>query len=123
MPIPNPPSYEHGSTGTEPGSSLDYENGDPLYADNLDYYIYTEFDKIASIIEALNEIDSGTIQVGSAATADSAASADSAELVKGNDIDSDGDGIVNMSDRTQSFEVRTDDPSSPDGRVWIRSDL
>lgn len=49
--------------------------------------------------------------------------ADTASAYKGNDIDDDGDGIVNKSEVTQGVEVRTTDPASTDGRLWIRSDL
>jgi len=59
--------------------------------------------------------------------AQQADSADTATKVKGNDIDFDGDGVVNeadVSDETRRVEVRNNDPSSPaDGRMWIRSDL
>ena len=124
MPIPTPPSYDHGSTGTEPSQARDYQDGDPLDPDELDYYLNTEFTKLDEIIQALTELKDGTIQVASAASADTATDADNVTgTYKGNDIDSDGDGDVDMSDQTKSVEVRTDDPSTIDGRVWIRSDL
>lgn len=97
MPIPSKPSYSHGSTGTEPGSSLDYTNGDPLDANNLDHFVYVPFSKISATIDYLNEIDSdgdGTVDA-----ADTAATADA---VKGNDIDSNGDGTVDAADRVET---------------------
>jgi len=55
--IPNKPSYSHGSTGTAPASALDYANGDPLDADNLDYYVNTPLAKIKGLIDALETVD------------------------------------------------------------------
>ncbi len=96
MTIPNKPSYTHGSTGTEPSSSIDYANGDSLDADNLDYYLHTEFTKISEIIDALNTLDSD--DDGKVDAADFADSTTTASKVKGNDIDSDGDGKVDSAD-------------------------
>lgn len=145
MAIPSKPTYTHGSQGTEPGSSLDYQNGDPLDADNFDYYVNVEFSKIKAIIDALNTLDSNDD-----GKVDAADVADNTTLYKGNDIDSDGDGVVNDADyaaqagdadtvdnhHADAFhqegeeavdfivENRTTDPSSPAvGREWVRTDL
>lgn len=58
MAIPNKPSYSHGSQGTEPSSARDYANGDPLDADNFDYFVDTPFSKIKALIDALYALDS-----------------------------------------------------------------
>lgn len=120
MPIPDPPAYDHGSTGTQPPQPRDYVTGDPLDADELDYYLHTEFSTLDEIITALEELENGTIQVASAAAADVAASANS---VDGADVD----GTVSeaaVADEARRFEVRNNDPQDPDdGQVWIRSDL
>lgn len=120
MPIPDPPAYDHGSTGTQPPQPRDYNTGDPLDADELDYYLHTEFTTLDEIITALTELENGTIQVASADAADVAASANS---VAGSDVD----GQVNSAaeaDQAKRFEVRTNDPSNPqDGQLWIRNDL
>lgn len=94
MAFPNTPSYTHGSTGTEPSSAIDYDSGDPLDADELDYYIHTEFSYLTDIVQYLNNVDSDT------------------------------DGVVDKAVEAQGFEVRSSDPNSPDdGQAWIRSDL
>jgi len=96
MPNPDKPTYTHGSTGTEPASSIDYQNGDSLESENLDYFINTPFEKIKAIINTLTAIDSDGD--GVVDRADSAVTADSADAYKNNDIDSDGDGKVNAAD-------------------------
>jgi hypothetical protein len=115
MPIPTKPSYDHGSSGTEPANPIDYSSGDPLNADNLDYYLNTEFSKLDEIITALEEIKNGTIQVASAANADSA------DAYKNNDIDSDGDGRVNAADTAQN--VKGNDIDSDGDGVVDRADV
>lgn len=120
MPIPDPPTYDHGSTGTQPPQPRDYDTGDPLDADELDYYLHTEFSTLDEIITALTELENGTIQVSSAAVADIAATANS---VDGADVNGTVSEAATASE-ARSFEVRNNDPSSPsDGQVWIRSDL
>lgn len=126
MTIPNKDSYTHGSTGAEPATPRDYDNGDPLDAENFDYYLYTTITQINAIIDALNAIDSDNDeQVDAADHADSATDATNVTgSYKGNDIDNDGDGVVNKSDKTRGLETRTSDPNSPsDGQVWLRTDL
>lgn len=121
MTIPNKPGYSHGSTGTEPSSPIDYQNGDPVDESEFDYFIYTPFNKIKELIDFLEEVDSnGDGKVDAAEAADSAASVDGADV----------DGQVssaqsaNVADQAKRFEVRTNDPPNPDdGQVWIRSDL
>ena len=93
MPIPNKPGYTHGSTGSQPGSPRDYASGDPVDANEFDYYVNTPFETIKDIIDALNNLDSDDD-----GTVDAADQADNATKVKGNDIDSDGDGVVNEAD-------------------------
>lgn len=96
MPIPNKPSYDHGSTGSEPSSPIDYANGDPLDAEELDYYLYTEFTIIKELIDAFHALDSdddGRVDA-----------ADTAAKVKGNDIDSNGDGAVNEADTANAYK-------------------
>ncbi len=108
MSIPNKPDYDHGSTGTEPANPQDYENGDPLDANNLDYYIYTPFQKIKELIDALHTLDSdndGRVDA-----------ADTAQNVKGNDIDTDGDGAVDAADTAQNVKGNDID-SDGDGTV------
>jgi len=95
MANPNKPSYTHGSTGTQPASAIDYANGDPVDADNLDYFVNTQFEKIKQIIDQLEAIDSDGDGVVDAA--DAATDAD-ASTYKGNDIDTDGNGVVDAAD-------------------------
>jgi len=142
MPNPDKPDYTHGSNGTKPSDSVDYENGDPLDSENLDYFINTPFEKIKAIIDRLVTIDSdGDGKVDAADTADSATtaskvkgndidsdgdgkvdtadtadSATTASKVKGNDIDSDGDGVVNEADSANTYK-NNDIDSDGDGRV------
>jgi len=124
MDIPDKPSYTHGSTGTKPTTALDYANGDPLDADNLDYYLYTEFTKIKALIDVLNTLDSDGD--GRVDAADHATEADNASQLNGNTYDDDGDGRVNAADHATeaaSFEARTNYPTNPDnGRVVFRTD-
>jgi len=99
MATPDKPSYSHGSTGTKPANSQDYENQDPLGADNFDYYLNTLFSKVKSIIDFLDTLDSdgdGTVDA-----------ADTAAAVKGNDIDSNGDGIVDEADYANDADAST----------------
>lgn len=116
MPIPSKPSYDHGSTGTEPTSARDYSNGDPLDADEFDYYLYTALNKHNQVIDALNEIDGGSIVVGEATHA---SSADDTTTVKGNDIDVDGDGKVNSAEQADNATTvkGNDIDSDGDGQV------
>jgi len=58
MAIPSKPSYTHGSTGSEPQSAIDYNDGDPVEAKHFDYYINTPLEKIKGVIDALNGLDS-----------------------------------------------------------------
>jgi hypothetical protein len=79
-----------GETGESPPDGFFYRGGDQVNEKHLDYLWN-------SIKEFEREVQSAL-----------------------NEIDSDGDGIVNKSDETKSFEVRSSDPSSPsDGQVWI----
>jgi len=126
MPTPTKPTYTHGSTGTKPPVSRDFENQDPLDANEFDYFVNTTFEDIKDIIDFLDLLDSdgdGTVDAADSATDATNVTA----TYKNNDIDSNGDGIVDeadISDQTRRFEVRTNDPSNPsDGQVWIRSDL
>jgi len=120
MANPTKPTYTHGSTGTEPSSALDYTNGDPLEADNLDYYVNTPLEKIKDIIDTLNAIDSDGDGVVDAA--DTAAQSDTTALYKNNDIDSDGDGKVDVADTadiadTANLYKNNDIDSDGDGVV------
>lgn len=75
---------------------------------------------------ARNAVDGSNVSItGTAAYANDA----DASTYKGNDIDSNGDGIVDsadtagISDTTKGVEERTTDPTNPGGRIWIRTDL
>jgi hypothetical protein len=145
MAIPSKPAYSHGSTGTEPGTARDFENGDPLDADEFDYFVHTEYTKINEIIDALHVLDSD--DDGEVDNADYAANSDkldgyhysdiqdwvqnnatiSADQLDGSAGDprqyliTDGSSVSWQNIR---FPVRTSDPSSPkNGEAWIRSDL
>jgi len=122
MTIPTKPTYSHGSTGTAPSSAIDYANGDPLNADELDYYLHVEFAKIKALIdwaESIDTNDDGKVDAADSADeatnvtstykgndldsdgdgkVDAAETADSAKTYKGNDLDSDGDGVVDSAD-------------------------
>jgi len=145
MAIPSKPSYSHGSTGTEPASPRDYENGDPLDADEFDYYLHTEFTKINELIDALTTLDSNDD-----GTVDAADYADNSGQLEGNTYSDVQDWVENnatfsfdqldgsngdprqylLSDGSTvtwqdiRFPVRSQDPPSPkNGEVWIRDDL
>jgi hypothetical protein len=117
MAIPNKPTYSHGSTGTEPGSPIDYQNGDPLDEAELDYYLNIEFTKIKALIDALETLDSN--DDGKVDAADVADLADTADLYKNNDIDSDGDGKVDSADVADTAKLfkNNDIDSDGDGKV------
>lgn len=118
-------SYQHGAQGTEPSQAQDFQTGDPIPPEAFDWFWYTTIQAIndhAALLEAIDSDEDGTVDAAEAAT-----SATNATNVTGtykdNDIDTDGDGVVDKSEQTQSVEVRTNDPSTVEGRVWIRSDL
>jgi hypothetical protein len=123
--IPDKPTYSHGSTGTEPSSSIDYANQDAVEADNFDYLIYTPFTKIKGIIDFLNAIDSDADgQVDAADEADALSSVNNADIMLKSTYDTDDNDVIEIADQAKRAEVRTNDPSSPaDGQMWIRSDL
>lgn len=120
MPVPDKPGYSHGSTGTQPDAPIDYQNGDPVDESEFDYFVYTPFNKIKQLIDFLEELDAdGDGVVDEADTAnlykdndidsnadgkvDAADQADNATNVKGNDIDSDADGKVNAADQADEL--------------------
>lgn len=106
MTYPNEPSYDHGSSGTEPGTSIDYANGDAVDPSHFDYYWYTLFNQINQLISALEALDSNNDnQVDAADFADDAANI--TQTVEGFDIDTDGDGVLN-----EALEVEGPDGSS-----------
>lgn len=108
MPIPSKPSYTHGSTGSAPPSARDYTSGDPVDADELDYFVNTPLEKIKDLVDYLENVDpneDGTV-----------AEADSALTYKGNDIDGDGDGTVDQADDALKYK-NNDIDSDGDGKV------
>ncbi len=113
--------YQHGDVGDRPADGLNFQiNGRPD-AQTFDWFFNTVTTKIDGIIRTVDKILTGALTVGQA---ESANESDTAELVKGNDIDANGDGVVDASDTTRSFESRTDFPSdADDGRVVYRTDL
>jgi hypothetical protein len=145
MAIPTKPSYSHGSTGTAPASARDYENGDPMDADEFDYYINTSIETIKDLIDALNTLDSdgdGTVD-----EADYALDSDKVDgqdwqdikdwvensaVISRDQLDGSGGtaGQYLQTDGTTvtwvdlNIPVRSSDPSSPsDGDIWVRDDL
>lgn len=133
MAIPDKPTYTHGSTGTEPAQPIDYANGDPVDADEFDYFLNTPFEKIKDIIDTLNDFSNGDEVVANATDAANVTgtykgndidsngdgkvnSADTADAIKGNDIDSDGDGRVNAAD-TAELVKGNDIDSDGDGII------
>jgi len=85
----------HGSTGTEPVDGDEFESGQRPDNEHFDWFWYTVTTKINGIIDDIADIVDGTTTVGDASFADAAGTATN---VKGNDIDSDGDGKVNSAD-------------------------
>ncbi len=118
---PDTYDYQHGDTGDRPADGLNFKISGRPSAQTFDWFFNTVTKKIDGIINTLDNILDGTIAVPQA---ENAAAADTSELVKGNDIDSNGDGIVDTADEARSFESRTDFPSNADaGRVVYRTDL
>jgi hypothetical protein len=106
MTIPTKPTYSHGSTGTAPSSAIDYANGDPLNADELDYYLHVEFAKIKALIDWAESIDTNDDgKVDAADSADVATNVTS--TYKGNDLDSDADGKVDAAETADSASTAT----------------
>lgn len=138
MTIPDKPNYSHGSTGEEPETSIDYQNGDPVDESEFDYFIYTEFHKIGQLIDYLEDVDGngdGVVDEADSANnyknndidsngdgkVDAADQADNATLVKDNDIDSDGDGRVDAAD--DAITVKGNDiDNDGDGKVNAADD-
>lgn len=103
MTIPSKPSYTHGSVGSAPSSALDYASNDPVDSENFDYFINTEFSYINSLIDALNAIDSDNDEkVDAADFADDAGNVTG--TYKGQDIDADGDGVVNRAEQVEGAD-------------------
>jgi len=117
--------HQHGDSGTKPSQDLNFQDGEYPDPEVFDWFWNQVPAAINSHADDLAVIDSD--EDGKVDAAQQADSADTATKVKGNDIDFDGDGVVNeadVSDETRRVEVRNNDPSSPaDGRMWIRSDL
>jgi hypothetical protein len=92
---PDTYDYQHGDVGDRPADGLNFQiNGRPD-AQTFDWLFTTVTAKIDGVIRTVDKILTGTLSVG---RAESAAEADSAIAYKGNDIDSDGDGIVDRAD-------------------------
>ena len=106
MEIPDEPEYTHGSNGEKPLNPLDYANGDPLDANNFDYFVNTPFEKIKAIINVLNAIDSDGD--GSVDQADKVGSLAPSDILDIATYDDDDNGIVNQAD---GASVYSDDGS------------
>jgi len=116
----DPIDRTHGSTGEKPPDGKEFVKDERPDESHFDWWWYTVTEKINSLIGDIGDIADGTTKVGAASSADTAGSA---SKLKGNDIDTDGDGKVdaaNIADQSRRFEVRTSDPNDPDdGQVWI----
>ena len=112
----------HGSTGTQPPDGKEFQQDERPDEAEFDWFWYNVHTKINSLVQEVTDIINGNITVSNAQMAENAKNV--TQTYKENDIDSDGDGIVDKSDQTVRFQVRNNDPNSPeDGEVWIRSDL
>lgn len=87
-------NYPHGDSGTRPDDGTDFQADDVAPSETFDWL----FDTLPTAIDALSaefdELDSDGNGVVDAA--------DTANLYKNNDIDSDGDGVVDASDSVET---------------------
>jgi len=107
-------NYTHGDSGTKPPDGHDAASNEKAEPQFYDWYIDTFLGRINSLVSDIDDIVNGTTVVGEADTVDgwhkadiknwvntsadvpNADHADDATTVKGNDIDTDGDGVVDV---------------------------
>ena len=113
-------NYTHGDSGTKPPDGHDAASDEAAEPQFYDWYIDTFLGRINSLVSDIDDIVNGTTVVGEADTVDgrhkadiknwvntsadvpNADHADDATTVKGNDIDTDGDGVVDEADAAQA---------------------
>jgi len=129
--------YSHADTGTKPSAPQDAQSGEAADPELYDWFVNTFVTKINSLASDVSDILDGTLTVGEADAVDgwdkadikgwvnqsadvpNADKADDATTVKGNDLDSDGDGRVDAADHaTTADKIKGNDVDSDgDGRV------
>ena len=111
--------YSHASNGTQPTSARNFETGEAAPPEEFDWWWYTTIQKINALVTDISNILDGSETVSNADKVDGQHFTDIQSWVNNNaDVPN-----ADLSDETRSVEVRNNDPSSIDGRVWIRSDL
>ena len=106
-----------GDTGTSPPNGFQYSSGDQVREDHLDYLWY-EVDTLAeSLVAEFERYDSDNSGVvDEAEVAQSLVGGTDAISYKGNDIDVDGDGVVDFAE-TSTLVKGNDIDSNGDGTV------
>jgi len=106
-----------GDTGTSPPNGFQYSSGDQVREDHLDYLWY-EVDTLAeSLVNEFERYDSDNSGVvDEAEVAQSLVGGTDAISYKGNDIDVDGDGVVDFAE-TSTLVKGNDIDSNGDGTV------
>lgn len=132
-----------GDSGQSPPNGFQYSAGDQLREDHLDFLWYeidTLTDNLVTEFERYDSDNSGVVDEAEVAQSLSTSTSIDANSYKGNDIDTDADGVVDEAATLNGFtetdfyqpdgsdtfivETRTSDPSSPqEGQAWIRTDL
>jgi len=114
----------HGSTGNKPPDGKEFSDGERPDDEHFDWWWYTVTERINSIVGEITAITNGTTSVGAADTAVDAENVTA--TYKQNDIDSNGDGVVDqaeLANETVTFQTATSYPSNPeDGEVVFRTD-
>jgi len=111
--------YTHGAQGTKPSAPLDFQTGDPIPPENFDWYWYNVPQRINALVTDIDNILNGGVTVTEADRVDGWDKADIQNWVNNNaDVPN-----ADLADQAQSVEVRNNDPSDIEGRIWIRSDL
>ncbi|SEO72057.1 hypothetical protein SAMN05216388_1017101 [Halorientalis persicus] len=111
--------YTHGAQGTKPSNPLDFQTGEAIPPEHFDWFWYTTIQKINALVTDIDNILNGGVTVTKADTVDGWDKQDIKDWVNSSaDVPN-----ADLADQAQSVEVRNNDPSDIEGRVWIRSDL
>jgi hypothetical protein len=102
--------YTHGDSGNKPPDGHDAQSGNSADPEYYDWYVNQFITKINGLVGDINDILNGNLTVGEASNT---------QTVKGNDIDSNGDGVVDNADKaSNTTNVKGNDiDSNGDGKV------